>query len=170
MPGAGEDLRHRDDRDRPGQGRPGQGDVQRPCHAVQYRSAERLHDHRRGQGRRRRLRQGRRRRAARAETATGRSSPTRSSAQVGGKLAQIGARLIDATAKQMADQFFGAFAAKVGGPDAALAVADENGETAVIADVINDPEVTAEAVEERARSRRRARRSRRARTCGGCSR
>ena len=35
-------------------------------------------------------------------------------AQVGGKLAQIGARLIDATAKQMADQFFGAFAAKVG--------------------------------------------------------
>ncbi|MEX0852476.1 MAG: carbon monoxide dehydrogenase subunit G [Bauldia sp.] len=36
-------------------------------------------------------------------------------AQVGGKLAQIGARLIDATAKQMADQFFGTFAAKVGG-------------------------------------------------------
>ena len=35
-------------------------------------------------------------------------------AQVGGKLAQIGARLIDATAKQMADQFFGAFAERVG--------------------------------------------------------
>ena len=34
--------------------------------------------------------------------------------QVGGKLAQIGARLIDATAKQMADQFFAAFAAHVG--------------------------------------------------------
>ena len=31
-------------------------------------------------------------------------------AQVGGKLAQVGARLIDATAKQMADQFFAAFA------------------------------------------------------------
>ena len=30
-------------------------------------------------------------------------------AQVGGKLAQLGARLIDATAKQMADQFFTAF-------------------------------------------------------------
>lgn len=30
--------------------------------------------------------------------------------QVGGKLAQIGARLIDATAKQMADQFFARFA------------------------------------------------------------
>lgn len=36
-------------------------------------------------------------------------------AEVGGKLAQVGARLIDATAKQMADQFFGAFAEKVGG-------------------------------------------------------
>lgn len=34
-------------------------------------------------------------------------------AQVGGKLAQLGARLIDATAKQMADQFFGAFAERV---------------------------------------------------------
>jgi uncharacterized protein len=36
-------------------------------------------------------------------------------AQVGGKLAQLGARLVDATAKQMAEQFFGAFAEKVGG-------------------------------------------------------
>jgi carbon monoxide dehydrogenase subunit G len=36
-------------------------------------------------------------------------------AQVGGKLAQLGARLIDATAKQMANQFFGAFAERVGG-------------------------------------------------------
>jgi hypothetical protein len=34
-------------------------------------------------------------------------------AQVGGKLAQLGARLIDATAKQMADQFFTAFAERV---------------------------------------------------------
>jgi carbon monoxide dehydrogenase subunit G len=33
--------------------------------------------------------------------------------QVGGKLAQIGARLIDATAKQMADQFFARFAERV---------------------------------------------------------
>ena len=30
--------------------------------------------------------------------------------QVGGKLAQVGSRLIDATAKQMADQFFTSFA------------------------------------------------------------
>jgi hypothetical protein len=43
-------------------------------------------------------------------------------AQVGGKLAQLGARLIDATAKQMADEFFGAFAAKVGGAKPAAAV------------------------------------------------
>lgn len=81
-------------------------------------------------------------------------------AQVGGKLAQIGARLIDATAKQMADQFFKAFAANVAGPEPEMPPAtteapplapmlDEKGETAVRADVINDPEVTAEAVEER---------------------
>jgi carbon monoxide dehydrogenase subunit G len=72
-------------------------------------------------------------------------------AQVGGKLAQIGGRLIDATAKQMADQFFTAFAANVAGrPEAAAPPAgDEKGETAVLADVVRDPEVTAEAVEER---------------------
>ena len=34
-------------------------------------------------------------------------------AQVGGKIAQLGARLIDATAKQMADQFFDKFSAEV---------------------------------------------------------
>jgi len=45
-------------------------------------------------------------------------------AQVGGKLAQIGARLIDATASKMADEFFSSFNAKVASaepaaPDAA---------------------------------------------------
>lgn len=35
-------------------------------------------------------------------------------AQVGGKLAQLGARLIDATAKQLADNFFDRFAASLG--------------------------------------------------------
>ncbi|WP_421725144.1 SRPBCC family protein [Bauldia sp.] len=65
-------------------------------------------------------------------------------AQVGGKLAQIGARLVDATAKQMADQFFGAFAERLG----AGKPPDDKGEEAVVADVIEDPEVTAEAVEE----------------------
>ena len=37
-------------------------------------------------------------------------------AQVGGKIAQLGARLIDATAKQMADAFFDRFAAAVAPP------------------------------------------------------
>ena len=40
-------------------------------------------------------------------------------AQVGGKIAQLGARLIDATAKQMADAFFDRFAAAVGAAEAA---------------------------------------------------
>ncbi|MEQ8357617.1 MAG: carbon monoxide dehydrogenase subunit G [Kiloniellaceae bacterium] len=42
-------------------------------------------------------------------------------AQVGGKLAQIGSRLIDGTAKKMADDFFSRFAAQVGGPPAEAA-------------------------------------------------
>ena len=46
-------------------------------------------------------------------------------AQVGGKIAQVGARLIDGTAKKLADEFFGKFAEMVGGPapEAAAAVA-----------------------------------------------
>jgi len=37
-------------------------------------------------------------------------------AQVGGKVAQVGARLIAGTAKRLADQFFGKFVEKVGAP------------------------------------------------------
>jgi hypothetical protein len=37
-------------------------------------------------------------------------------AQVGGKIAQLGARLIDASAKQMADAFFDRFSAQVAPP------------------------------------------------------
>jgi hypothetical protein len=37
-------------------------------------------------------------------------------AQVGGKLAQLGSRLIDSTAKKLADQFFACFAEKAGAP------------------------------------------------------
>ena len=40
-------------------------------------------------------------------------------AQVGGKLAQIGSRLIDATARKMAEDFFARFAAQVTAPAAA---------------------------------------------------
>ena len=39
-------------------------------------------------------------------------------ADVGGKLAQLGGRLIDATAKRLADEFFEKFSAVVGGPAA----------------------------------------------------
>jgi len=47
-------------------------------------------------------------------------------AQVGGKIAQVGARLIDGTARKLADEFFSKFAAMVGAPppgEAAEAVA-----------------------------------------------
>ena len=42
-------------------------------------------------------------------------------AQVGGKLAQLGARLIDGVAKKMANDFFSTFNRKVAGPAAATA-------------------------------------------------
>ena len=42
-------------------------------------------------------------------------------AQVGGKIAQVGARLITGTAKKLADQFFGKFAESVGAPPPATA-------------------------------------------------
>ncbi len=45
------------------------------------------------------------------------------SAQIGGKLAQVGARLIDGVAKKMADDFFKAFTNKVGGPAPAVEAA-----------------------------------------------
>jgi carbon monoxide dehydrogenase subunit G len=43
-------------------------------------------------------------------------------AQVGGKLAQIGSRLVDGTARKMAEEFFTRFATIVGGPPPAPAV------------------------------------------------
>jgi hypothetical protein len=45
-------------------------------------------------------------------------------AQVGGKMAQLGARLIDSTAKSMADQFFDRFAAIVAPPPAEQVTAE----------------------------------------------
>ncbi len=45
-------------------------------------------------------------------------------AQVGGKIAQLGARLIDSTAKQMADQFFDKFAANLTPAPVAVPVAE----------------------------------------------
>lgn len=48
-------------------------------------------------------------------------------AQVGGKIAQVGARLIDGTARKLADEFFGKFATMVGGPAPAEAAATGEG-------------------------------------------
>ncbi len=45
-------------------------------------------------------------------------------AQVGGKIAQLGARLIDASAKQMADAFFDRFSAQVAPPGGEVAVSE----------------------------------------------
>ena len=44
-------------------------------------------------------------------------------ARVGGKLAQLGSRLIDGFARKMADEFFATFKAQVEGPEAAAAPA-----------------------------------------------
>ncbi|CUA94097.1 SRPBCC family protein [Pannonibacter indicus] len=46
-------------------------------------------------------------------------------AQVGGKLAQLGSRLIDSTARKMADEFFGNFSQMVAGDAAATATAED---------------------------------------------
>src|SRR5258708_35685315 len=43
-------------------------------------------------------------------------------AQVGGKIAQVGARLIEGAARKLSDEFFGKFAATIGGPPSAAAV------------------------------------------------
>jgi carbon monoxide dehydrogenase subunit G len=50
-------------------------------------------------------------------------------AQVGGKIAQLGARLIDASAKQMADAFFDRFSAQVAPPVVPVATAGAAGIT-----------------------------------------
>jgi hypothetical protein len=48
-------------------------------------------------------------------------------ARVGGKLAQIGSRLIDSTARKLSEEFFGAFAEKVGGGPVASPESDDSG-------------------------------------------
>ena len=70
-------------------------------------------------------------------------------AQVGGKIAQLGARLIDATAKQMADAFFDRFSAQVAPPPTAAPM--------------TEPSAGADAPV--ARRARRPRRSARSRSC-----
>ena len=60
-------------------------------------------------------------------------------AQVGGKIAQVGARLIDGTAKKLADEFFGKFAAMVGGPPPAAAVAGTASDAPPAPGVVSPP-------------------------------
>ena len=61
-------------------------------------------------------------------------------AQVGGKIAQLGARLIDATAKSMADQFFDRFVSEVAGsPDTEAAAAGPAGVVAAATNAASRP-------------------------------
>lgn len=60
-------------------------------------------------------------------------------AQVGGKIAQVGARLIDGTARKLADEFFGKFAAMVGGPPPAAAVAGKASDAPPAPDTLAPP-------------------------------
>ena len=53
-------------------------------------------------------------------------------AQVGGKLAQVGSRLIDGVAKKMADDFFQRFNERLAGPASAGAMAAAGGATAPV--------------------------------------
>ena len=65
-------------------------------------------------------------------------------ASVGGKLAQIGARLVDATARKLADEFFGKFAAVVGAP-AEPAAAPAAAAASTVATPETSPAMTAQA-------------------------
>jgi len=60
-------------------------------------------------------------------------------AQVGGKIAQVGARLIDGTAKKLADEFFGKFATMVGGPPPVSAVAGAASDAPPAPDTVSPP-------------------------------
>ncbi len=71
-------------------------------------------------------------------------------AQVGGKIAQLGARLIDATSKQMADLFFDRFTTEVASPAPADAAAHAPANTAgdkALADSVATPLGEGEAPE-----------------------
>jgi carbon monoxide dehydrogenase subunit G len=68
-------------------------------------------------------------------------------AQVGGKIAQVGARLIDGTAKKLADEFFGKFATMVGGPPPAAAVAGAPSDVPPAPDTLSPPAPPAAAAQ-----------------------
>ncbi len=96
-----------------GQGRPGQRALQGQPEDDERAGAEQLHDQLRRAGRHRRLRQGLGRRRADARGPQQTLLDYAARAQVGGKLAQVGSRLIDAAAAKIADDFFKAFEARL---------------------------------------------------------
>jgi uncharacterized protein len=65
-------------------------------------------------------------------------------AQVGGKLAQVGSRLIDGVARKMANDFFGRFAAAVAPESAPAAAESTESEAAVAAPVAESEPVAVE--------------------------
>lgn len=64
-------------------------------------------------------------------------------AQVGGKLAQLGARLIDSTAKKLADEFFAGLAARATAPSSGLTEAQFE----MVAATVGAPEPAARSTE-----------------------
>jgi carbon monoxide dehydrogenase subunit G len=66
-------------------------------------------------------------------------------AQVGGKLAQLGSRLIDSTAKKLADQFFSCFAEKAGAPAALEAALEPASAGERIEEAVHEVEEEVEA-------------------------
>jgi uncharacterized protein len=62
------------------------------------------------------------------ETAEGTTLTYQVKANVGGKIAQLGSRLIDGFAKKLADDFFTRFQDAVEGPDEEVVAADDAGE------------------------------------------
>lgn len=87
-----------------------------------------------------------------AESDGGTTLTYEADAQVGGKLAQIGARLIDGTAKKMADQFFGAFSEKVASgatsDEAPVEAKQEAGTASAAATADAEPRTADQSVEE----------------------
>ena len=67
-------------------------------------------------------------------------------AAVGGKLAQIGSRLIDATAKKLADDFFAAFTARVTGKPAAIVAPPSAAPSAPTVPAVEPPQLSADTV------------------------
>jgi carbon monoxide dehydrogenase subunit G len=68
-------------------------------------------------------------------------------AQVGGKLAQIGSRLIDGASRKMAEDFFGNFAAKLGAPAPPGGRGAEAGEMMIEPEAVAAPDIVAPAAD-----------------------